>query len=84
LNGNSACLQNRRYFFKTEVKAAYIINVYIWLPFSSLFLLLILWMEDKTLNTWLPPVHVRALFRKGEVAPSGQALLYGSFLYLKE
>ncbi len=21
LNGNSACLQNRRYFFKTEVKA---------------------------------------------------------------
>jgi hypothetical protein len=27
---------------------------------------------------------VRALFRKGEAAPSGQALLYGSFLYLKE
>ncbi len=34
--------------------------------------------------TWLPPVHVRALSRKGVAAPSGQALLYGSFLYLKE
>jgi hypothetical protein len=36
------------------------------------------------MNTWLPPVHERASFRKGEAAPSGQALLYGSFLYLKE
>jgi hypothetical protein len=32
------------------------------------------------MNTWLPPVHVQALSRKGEAAPSGQALLYGFFI----
>jgi hypothetical protein len=134
LNGNSRKKWLRpvakwKIIFKTEVKTAQIINIFVCLPFYSLFLLFTLWLEgkimhaylaatsscagivsqgsgcsvrslmftfaypsihcscyllyDKTLNTWLPLVHARALSRKGVAAPSGQALLYGSFFISK-